>query len=54
MEAMTAVFVAALTIYDMLKSIDRSMTIEAIALHEKRGGKSGEWKHTGRAVKARP
>jgi cyclic pyranopterin phosphate synthase len=44
MEAMTAVSVAALTIYDMLKSIDRSMTIEAVALHEKRGGKSGEWK----------
>jgi cyclic pyranopterin phosphate synthase len=44
MEALTAVSVAALTIYDMLKAKDRSMTIEAIALHEKSGGKSGDFK----------
>ncbi|HEY2734887.1 MAG TPA: cyclic pyranopterin monophosphate synthase MoaC [Polyangiales bacterium] len=44
MEALTAVAVAALTVYDMLKSIDRGMTIERIALQEKRGGKSGVWK----------
>ncbi len=43
MEALTAVAVAALTVYDMLKAVDREMTIEAIALHEKRGGKSGDF-----------
>jgi cyclic pyranopterin phosphate synthase len=43
MEALTAVSVACLTIYDMAKAIDRCMTIEAIRLIEKRGGKSGEW-----------
>ena len=43
MEAMTAVSVACLTIYDMLKSIDRGMVIEAVELMAKSGGKSGEW-----------
>jgi cyclic pyranopterin monophosphate synthase len=43
MEALTAVSVACLTIYDMAKAIDRSMSIEAVRLIEKRGGKSGEW-----------
>ncbi|MEY4575354.1 MAG: Molybdenum cofactor biosynthesis protein [Pseudomonadota bacterium] len=43
MEALTAASVAALTVYDMLKAIDRGMTIERIALHEKVGGKSGRW-----------
>lgn len=43
MEAMTAVAVAALTVYDMLKAKDRAMTIEQIALHEKSGGKSGHF-----------
>ena len=43
MEALTAVAVACLTIYDMAKGIDRSMTIEGVQLTEKRGGKSGEW-----------
>jgi cyclic pyranopterin phosphate synthase len=43
MEALTAVSVAALTVYDMLKAKDRAMTIEAIALHRKSGGKSGEY-----------
>jgi len=44
MEAMTAVTVAALTIYDMCKSADLSMTIEAVALWEKAGGRSGTWR----------
>ena len=43
MEALTAASVAALTVYDMLKAIDRGMRIEAIALHEKHGGKTGSW-----------
>jgi cyclic pyranopterin phosphate synthase len=46
MEALTAVSVAALTVYDMLKARDRSMTIEAIALHEKSGGKSGRYRRS--------
>ena len=44
MEALTAVAVACLTIYDMAKAIDRGMVIEAVRLLEKRGGKSGEWR----------
>lgn len=44
MEALTAVSVACLTIYDMCKAIDKGMTIEAIGLDEKLGGKSGEWR----------
>jgi len=43
MEALTAVSVAALTIYDMCKSIDRSIEILEIKLIKKSGGKSGEW-----------
>jgi cyclic pyranopterin phosphate synthase len=43
MEALTAVSVAALTIYDMCKSADKAMTIEAIRLEEKLGGKSGHF-----------
>jgi cyclic pyranopterin phosphate synthase len=43
MEALTAVSVACLTIYDMLKAVDRGMVIEAVMLLEKRGGASGEW-----------
>ena len=43
MEAMTAVSIACLTIYDMLKAIDRGMTIEAVELVAKSGGKSGDW-----------
>lgn len=42
MEALTAVSVAALTIYDMCKAVDRAMRIEALRLAEKRGGRSGE------------
>ena len=44
MEALTAVSVAALTIYDMCKAVDREMTISDIMLMEKRGGRSGEFK----------
>ena len=44
MEAMTACSIAALTIYDMCKSADRSMTIGDIALWEKTGGRSGVWR----------
>ena len=44
MEAMTAVSIACLTIYDMAKAIDRGMSIESVKLIEKRGGKSGEWR----------
>lgn len=43
MEALTAVTVAALTIYDMAKAVERGMVIEGIGLIAKRGGKSGEW-----------
>ena len=43
MEALTAVSVAALTIYDMAKAVERGMTISDIRLLEKRGGKSGVW-----------
>lgn len=44
MEALTACAVAALTIYDMCKSSDRTMTIEQLALWEKSGGRSGTWR----------
>jgi len=43
MEALTAVSVAGLTIYDMCKAVDKTMTIGEIRLQEKRGGKSGDW-----------
>lgn len=44
MEALTAVSVAALTVYDMCKAVDRSMTIEQVRLEEKSGGKSGTFR----------
>jgi cyclic pyranopterin phosphate synthase len=44
MEALTAVQVGLLTIYDMCKAVDRGMTMEGIRLLEKEGGKSGHWK----------
>ena len=44
MEAMTACAIAALTVYDMTKGIERGIVIERIALREKSGGKSGEWR----------
>jgi cyclic pyranopterin phosphate synthase len=43
MEALTAASVAALTIYDMCKGVDRGMVINNVQLQEKRGGKSGVW-----------
>jgi cyclic pyranopterin phosphate synthase len=47
MEALTAVMVAALTIYDMLKSADRGMVMGEFALWEKRGGRSGVYRREG-------
>lgn len=47
MEALLAVSVALLTIYDMAKALDKGMVITQIALMEKRGGKSGHWKAEG-------
>ena len=44
MEALTAVSVAALTVYDMCKAVDKEMTIGAIRLDEKSGGRSGDYK----------
>jgi cyclic pyranopterin monophosphate synthase len=44
MEALTGASVAALTIYDMCKALDRGMTVEAVRLLEKRGGKSGTYR----------
>ena len=46
MEAMTACAIAALTVYDMTKGIERGVVIERIALREKSGGKSGEWRRS--------
>jgi cyclic pyranopterin phosphate synthase len=46
MEALTAVAVACLTIYDMVKAVERGMRIEGIRLIEKRGGKSGTYRAT--------
>jgi len=43
MEALSAVSVALLTVYDMCKAIDKGMRIEKVQLEEKRGGKSGVW-----------
>ena len=44
MEALTAVAIAALTLYDMVKSVDKGMVIGDVHLVEKRGGRSGHWK----------
>lgn len=44
MEALTAVTIAALTVYDMCKAVDRAMRITAVQLESKSGGKSGDWK----------
>ncbi|AWU93498.1 cyclic pyranopterin monophosphate synthase MoaC [Azospirillum ramasamyi] len=43
MEALTAVTIAALTVYDMCKAVDRGMTVTDVRLLHKAGGKSGEW-----------
>jgi cyclic pyranopterin phosphate synthase len=50
MEALTAVSVAALTVYDMAKAVDRAMTVEQIRLESKAGGKSGDFRHPDTAV----
>ena len=50
MEALTAVSAAALTIYDMVKAVDRAMTITAIQLEQKMGGRSGAWRREGIAT----
>lgn len=47
MEALTAVSVALLTLYDMLKAADKAMTIEAVRLIEKTGGASGDFRRVG-------
>ncbi|MBW2313389.1 MAG: cyclic pyranopterin monophosphate synthase MoaC [Deltaproteobacteria bacterium] len=47
MEALVAVTAAGLVVYDMCKAIDRGMTIEAVRLVRKQGGKSGEWARPG-------
>jgi cyclic pyranopterin phosphate synthase len=44
MEAMTAAAVAALTVYDMVKGLDKGVTIEQVVLLEKSGGRSGTWR----------
>jgi cyclic pyranopterin monophosphate synthase len=56
MEALTAASVAALTVYDMVKGVDRSAVISEIRLLEKSGGRSGEWQRDGvrRARGTRP
>ena len=51
MEALTAVSVAALTMYDMLKAIDKTMVIGDICVVEKRGGRSGDWVRQVRQVR---
>jgi cyclic pyranopterin phosphate synthase len=47
MEALTAASVAALTLYDMCKAVDKGMVISEVKLIEKKGGKSGHWKIEG-------
>jgi cyclic pyranopterin phosphate synthase len=47
MEALVAVTAAGLVVYDMCKAIDRGMTLEAVRLVRKRGGKSGDWTRPG-------
>jgi cyclic pyranopterin phosphate synthase len=44
MEAMTACAVAALTVYDMVKGVERGVSIERVELVAKSGGRSGEWR----------
>ena len=50
MEALTAVSVACLTLFDMLKAVDRTMTIESVRVTVKSGGKSGDWHEGGDAA----
>lgn len=48
MEAMTAVAIAALTVYDMVKGVDREVSVERVRLLRKSGGRSGDWKRLDR------
>jgi cyclic pyranopterin phosphate synthase len=52
MEALTAAAVGLLTVYDMLKAVDRGMTLHALRLDEKRGGKSGVYRRASRKIAA--
>jgi cyclic pyranopterin phosphate synthase len=54
MEALTAVQIALLTLYDMCKAVDRGMTMDGIRLLEKRGGRSGDWRAEAAAEEAPP
>jgi cyclic pyranopterin phosphate synthase len=54
MEALAAVSVAALTIYDMCKGVDRGMAIEQVQLEEKSGGRSGHYQRSSRAPAPKP
>lgn len=54
MEALTAASVAALTIYDMCKALDRAIRIDNVHLVEKSGGKSGTWRSADAPAQARP
>jgi cyclic pyranopterin phosphate synthase len=54
MEALTAVGVAALTIYDMVKAVDRGMVIDGIQLDRKEGGRSGVWTRDGASASGTP
>jgi cyclic pyranopterin phosphate synthase len=54
MEALTAAGVAALTVYDMVKALEKGVTITRLQLVEKSGGKSGDWRRPGRAPRAVP
>ena len=53
MEALTAVSVAALTIYDMIKAVDKGMVIDDICLVEKRGGRSGVYRRSDRSDRSK-
>ena len=44
MEALTGASVAALTVYDMCKAVDKGMVVDGVRLLEKRGGRSGSWR----------
>ena len=52
MEALVAASVAALTVYDMCKAVDRGMEVTGVRLLEKSGGRSGHWRATARGAPA--
>jgi cyclic pyranopterin phosphate synthase len=53
MEALTAAAVGLLTVYDMVKAVDRGMVLTDLRLEEKRGGKSGPYKRVGKRASAK-